>query len=138
MHVRFDCPATVLHYTPLQVSSGFGRGLRRTLLTVTQLFFAFGCMVTYSAMHGRVVFVPAPLRYSCETAIKLSSFEPGKWERNIVAMMRFLCAQRVTRCAVADRPCNQSVLTFWACSILITVGIIYLHHAVVNTFFYFF
>ena len=87
MHVRFNCPDTISHYTPLQVSSGFGRELRRTLLAVTRLFFAFDCMVTYSAMHGRVFFVPAPLRYSCETAMEFSSFKPGKWKRSIVAMI---------------------------------------------------
>ena len=61
-------------------------------------FFVFDCMVTYSAMHDRVLFVPAPLRYSCETAMQLSSFEPGQGKRNIVAMM---CFRDVRHCSNA-------------------------------------
>ena len=98
-------------------------------------FFAFDCMVTYSAMHGRVLFVPflpaihAGQLYSCQVSSRWDT-DTTLYQCDVSVVVR-----HCSNVAVAGGPCNHWRLTCSARSTLITVGIIHPHHAGVNTFF---
>ena len=102
------------------------------------LFFAFDCMVAYSAMHDRVLFVaPLPAIHARQLwSFQVSSRGPGK--RKHCSNVALPLCDTVAVSAVAVGPCNQSVASRWARSTLITIGIIYRLQAGVNTFFDFF